>query len=324
MFRYVVTAPLPDEVEAHLPAGDRWQEPGPEPMDPGRLAALIGEIEGLLCSIPDRIDRGLLEGARNLRVISQLAVGLDNLDLAACTELRIPVGHTPGVLTDTTADTAIALLLASVRRLPEGERLVRNGGWERWSSDLLLGADLHHSTVGIVGLGRIGSAIARRLRGFDCRLLYTGPNRKVSAEETLGVSYLQLPDLLRSADHVILSAPLRSETRQLIGRAELKLMKPTATLVNIARGPLIDPEALADALATGEIARAALDVTDPEPIPPDHRLVLMDNCLIIPHLGSASHATRKAMAQMAVDNLAAGLAGERLPACANPEVYDSS
>ncbi|HJU51749.1 MAG TPA: D-glycerate dehydrogenase [Acidimicrobiia bacterium] len=324
MFRYVVTGPLPDEVEAQLPAGDHWREPGPEPMDPKKLAELIGEVEGLLCSIPDRIDRELLERARSLRVVSQLAVGLDNIDLATCTELKIPVGHTPGVLTDTTADTAVALLLASVRRLSEGERLVKEGRWERWSSDLLLGADLHHSTVGIVGLGRIGLAIAGRLRGFDCQLLYTGPNRKVSAEETLGVTYLPLPDLLRSADHVILSAPLKAETRRLIGRPELKLMKPTATLVNIARGPLVDPEALADALATGEIARAALDVTDPEPIPSDHRLVQLDNCLIIPHLGSASHATRRAMARMAVDNLAAGLAGARLPACANPEVYEMS
>ncbi|HJU80174.1 MAG TPA: D-glycerate dehydrogenase [Acidimicrobiia bacterium] len=324
MLRYVVTGPLPAEVEAHLPAGDRWLEPGPEPMDPERLADLIGEIEGLLCSIPDRIDRRLVEGARNLRVISQLAVGLDNIDLSICTEREIPVGHTPGVLTDTTADTAIALLLASVRRLPEGERLVQEGKWERWSSDLLLGADLHHSTVGIVGLGRIGSAIARRLRGFDCRLLYSGPSRKPGAEETLGVSYLALPDLLKSADHVVLSAPLNSETRHLIGRPELELMKPTATLVNVARGALVDSDALADALATGAIARAALDVTDPEPIPSDHPLVRMDNCLIIPHLGSASYATRKAMAQMAVDNLAAGLAGERLPACANPEVYHSS
>ena len=322
--RYVVTAPLPEPIEQLLPAGNRWLEPGPEPMDPGRLLRIIGEAEGLLCSIPDRIDRHLLDGARKLRVVSQLAVGLDNIDLAACTELGIPVGHTPGVLTDTTADTAIALLLASVRRLPEGERLVRDGKWERWSSDLLLGADLHHTTVGIVGLGRIGSAIARRLHGFDCRLLYAGPNRKAIAEQTLDVTYLPLPDLLRSADHVILSAPLRAETRRLIGRRELSLMKPTATLVNIARGALIDMDALADALSEGGIARAALDVTDPEPIPVDHRLVSMNNCLIIPHLGSASHRTRNAMAQLAVDNLRAGLAGERLPACANPEVYDKS
>ncbi|MGH8957947.1 MAG: 2-hydroxyacid dehydrogenase [Acidimicrobiia bacterium] len=322
-FRYVVTGPLPDGIEERLPIGDHWLEPGPEPMDPAKLRAVIGETEGLLCSIPDRIDRRLLEAARHLRVISQLAVGLDNVDLAACTELRIPVGHTPGVLTETTADTAIALLLASVRRLSEGEKLVREGKWERWSSDLLLGADLHHSTVGIVGLGRIGSAIARRLQGFDCRLLYTGPSRKPIAEEMLGISYLPLPDLLRSADHVILSAPLNSRTQRLIGRGELELMKATATLVNIARGPLIDMEALAEALSTGVIARAALDVTAPEPIPPDHPLVRMDNCLIIPHLGSASHKTRNAMAQLAVDNLAAGLAGERLPACANPEVYEA-
>jgi lactate dehydrogenase-like 2-hydroxyacid dehydrogenase len=320
-FRYVVTAPLPAEIEPHLPDGAHWQEPGPEPMDPASLRAIIGQAEGLLCSIPDRVDRALLEAAPCLRVVSQLAVGLDNIDVAACTEQGIPVGHTPDVLTDTTADTAVALLLASVRRLPEGERLVREGKWERWSSDLLLGADLHQSTVGIVGLGRIGSAIARRLRGFECRLLYTGPSRKTSSEGALGIMYLPLPELLRRSDHVVLAAPLNAGTRHLIGGKELALMKKTSTLVNIARGPLIDMEALAAALSSEVIARAALDVTDPEPIPPDHELVHMDNCLIIPHLGSASHKTRNAMGQLAVENLVAGLAGERLPACANPEVY---
>jgi glyoxylate reductase len=320
-FRYVVTAPLPAEIEPHLPDGAHWQEPGPEPMDPKRLRAVIAEAEGLLCSIPDRVDRGLLEAARRLQVVSQLAVGLDNIDVAACTERGIPVGHTPDVLTDTTADTAVALLLASVRRLPEGERLVREGKWERWSSDLLLGADLHHSTIGIVGLGRIGSAIARRLQGFECRLLYTGPSRKTSLEEALGITYLPLPELLRQSDHVILAAPLHAGTRHLIGGEELGLMKKTSTLVNIARGPLIDMEALTAALANEVISRAALDVTDPEPIPPDHQLVHMDNCLIVPHLGSASQKTRNAMGRLAVDNLVAGLAGERLPACANPEVY---
>lgn len=290
-------------------------------MDPAKLRAVIGDAEGLLCSIPDRLDRGLLDTARHLRVISQLAVGLDNIDVAACTERGIPVGHTPDVLTDTTADTAVALLLASVRRLPEGERLVRDGKWERWSSDLLLGADLHHSTVGIVGLGRIGSAIARRLQGFGCRLLYTGPTRKSTLEEVLGITYLSLPELLGRSDHVILAAPLQPGNRHLVGSKELALMKETATLVNIARGPLVDTEALAAALSKGTIGRAALDVTDPEPIPPDHELVHMDNCLIVPHLGSASQETRNAMAQLAVDNLVAGLAGERLPACANPQVY---
>jgi lactate dehydrogenase-like 2-hydroxyacid dehydrogenase len=290
-------------------------------MDPAKLRAVIGEAEGLLCSIPDRVDRGLLDAARHLRVISQLAVGLDNIDVAACTAQGIPVGHTPDVLTDTTADTAVALLLASVRRLPEGERLVRDGKWERWSSDLLLGADLHHSTVGIVGLGRIGSAIARRLQGFGCRLLYAGPSRKTHLEEALGITYLSLPELLGRSDHVIVAAPLKPDTRHLIGYRELALMKKTATLVNIARGPLVDTDALAAALSEGLIGRAALDVTDPEPIPPDHELVHMDNCLIVPHLGSASQETRDAMAQLAVDNLVAGLAGERLPACANPEVY---
>jgi lactate dehydrogenase-like 2-hydroxyacid dehydrogenase len=319
--RYVVTGPLPGDVAEFLPPGEHWQEPGPEPIAEEKLHFLVAEAEGLLCSIPDRIDRSLLEAARKLRVISQFAVGLDNIDVAACTERGIPVGHTPDVLTDTTADTAVALLLAAVRRLPEGERLVRAGRWERWSSDLLLGGDLHHSTIGIVGLGRIGSAIARRLRGFDCTIIYTGPGRKAEAEVALGVSYRPLFDLLAQSDHVILAAPLTAGTRHLISVRELAAMKPNATLVNIARGGLVDSDALTAALREGVIGRAALDVTDPEPISPDHPLVEMDNCLIIPHLGSASARTRVAMARLAVDNLAAGLAGKRLPACANPEVY---
>jgi lactate dehydrogenase-like 2-hydroxyacid dehydrogenase len=269
----------------------------------------------------DRIDEELLVQGSRLKVISQMAVGVDNIDVAACTRRGIPVGHTPGVLTETTADTALALLLAAVRRVVEGHDLVRAGEWRKWSSDLLVGDDLHETIVGIIGLGRIGTAVARRLQGFGARLLYAGPNRKPELEAQLRIGYRTVEELLAQSDHVVLCATLTPTSRQLIDRRALAQMKPTATLVNVARGGLVDHDALAHALEHGLIARAALDVTDPEPIPAGHPLLALTNCIIIPHLGSASARTRVAMARLAVDNLAAGLRGERLLACVNPEVY---
>jgi lactate dehydrogenase-like 2-hydroxyacid dehydrogenase len=284
--------------------------------------ALLSSARGLLCFLSDRIDSELLLSAPALEVVSQVAVGVDNIDLGACTNRRIPVGHTPDVLTETTADTALALLLAVLRRVPEGRDLVRDGKWEKWSLDLLVGHDLHHSTVGIVGLGRIGQAVARRLVGFSCNLLYTGPRPKPVEAERLGASFRPLDQLLRESDHVILTLPLDAGTRGIIGAGELRLMKANSTLVNVSRGALVDSDALTEALRTGPLGRAALDVTDPEPLPATHPLVGLDNCLVIPHLGSASERTRQAMADLAVDNLIAGLNGERLRACANPEVYE--
>lgn len=280
------------------------------------------EARGLLCFLTDLIDRPLLRAAAHLEVVSQVAVGVDNIDLAACTELGIPVGHTPDVLTETTADTAVALLLAVLRRIPEGHSLVTNDQWKKWSLDLLVGEDLHHSTVGIVGLGRIGSAVGRRLRGFSCSLLYTGPREKSAEARQLDARFRTLPELLAESDHVVLTLPLNGSTRGLIGAAELALMKPNSTLVNISRGQLVVTDALVEALRTGRIGRAALDVTDPEPLPAEHPLAQLENCLVIPHLGSASEKTRLAMADLAVDNLLAGLDGRRLPACANPDVYE--
>ena len=221
-----------------------------------------------------------------------------------------------------TADTAWALLAAAVRRLPEGEDHVRAGRWGPWDPSLLLGGDLAGTTLGIVGLGRIGSAIARRAAGFDMRVLYTGPRRKPHLEARLRVAFRELGALLEESDHVVLAAPLTPETRHLIGEEALRRMRPDATLVNVARGPLVDHDALVRALSEGWIARAALDVTDPEPIPADHPLVALPNCLIVPHLGSASVRTRRAMADLAVENLRRGLRGEQLRHCANPEVYE--
>ncbi|MGH8875227.1 MAG: 2-hydroxyacid dehydrogenase, partial [Acidimicrobiia bacterium] len=296
-----------------------WEEDRAIPVEV--LHRQVVSAQGLYCMLTDPIDRALLDSAPKLRVISQMAVGVDNVDLEACTRRRIPVGHTPDVLTDTVADTAMALLLASVRRLPEGAEHVRSGAWGPWQPDLLLGDDLHGTTLGIVGLGRIGQGIVRRVAGFDMRVLYAGPRRKPEAEAALGVLYRGLPELLAEADHVVLTTPLTDVTRHLIDRDALALMKPTATLVNVARGGLVDHDALAEGLSTGVIARAALDVTEPEPIPAEHPLVGMPNCLIVPHLGSASVRTREAMAALAATNLLAALRGERMPACANPKVY---
>ncbi|MGH8927012.1 MAG: 2-hydroxyacid dehydrogenase [Acidimicrobiia bacterium] len=322
MVRFIVTAPLPDQVRTLLPSGDLVEFPGPDPAPRPALVEAMSGAEGLLCTLVDRVDHDLLSAAPLLRVVSQLAVGVDNIDVPACTRRAIPVGHTPDVLTDTTADTALAILLSVIRRLPEGQALVRAGEWERWSLDLLSGEDLHGSTVGIVGLGRIGAAIARRLTGFGVQMLYSAPRRKPSLEAHLRIGYRSLEGLLAESDHVILCAPLNASTRGIIDASALARMKPTATLINIARGPLVDHEALADALASGQLGRAGLDVTDPEPIPADHRLVSMPNCLIVPHIGSASTGTRIKMATRAIENLRAGLEGARLRWCVNPEVYD--
>jgi glyoxylate reductase len=289
-------------------------------MDDQQLREQLADAEGALTMIPDRVDAEVM-GPR-LKVISQMAVGTDNIDLVAATERGIPVGHTPGVLTETTADTAWALLAAAVRRLPEGAAHVSAGRWGPWDPGLLLGGDLHDTTLGIVGLGRIGAAVARRAAGFGMRLIYSGPTRKPLLESRLGIAYRSFDDLLEEADHVVITAPLDDTTRHMFDAEALGKMRQGSVLVNVSRGPLIDTDALVDALRNGPLTAAALDVTDPEPIPGDHPLVGLPNCLIVPHVGSASRRTRRAMAEIAVSNLVAGLEGRRLPFCANPEVYD--
>lgn len=319
----VVTRSLPGDVLDRLRREAEvwvWEEDRSVPVD--LLRTQVGGAGALLCMLTETVDEALLERAQLLRVVSQMAVGVDNIDLAACTVRRIPVGHTPDVLTETTADTAMALLLSSVRRIVEGADFVRAGRWQRWDPDLLLGGDLGGTTLGIVGLGRIGTAVARRAAGFSVRILYTGPQRKPGAERQVGATYVSFDELLRESDHVVVTAPLTPATRHLIDDRALELMKPTATLVNVSRGLLVDTGALVTALAMRTIAAAALDVTDPEPLPADHALLALPNCLVVPHLGSSSVRTRMAMAALAVDNVLAGLAGRPLPACANPEVYD--
>ena len=312
MARVFVTRRLPGDALGRLEAEhdlEVWPEPAPPSVD--ELRAGIAHAEGLLALLTDPIDADILAVAPALRAISNYAVGVDNIDLEAATARGIPVGNTPGVLTDSTADLAVALMLGIGRRLPEGDAYVRRGDWRTWQPDLLLGRDLHGATVGIVGFGRIGQAVARRLDGFGCELVHT----------SRGGGGVELPELLARSDFVTLHCPLTPETRGLIGDDALARMKATAYLVNTARGPIVDTDALARALQAGKIAGAALDVTDPEPLPGDHVLLEAPGLLVVPHVGSATHSTRERMAEIAVDNLLAGLAGERMPNCANPEVY---
>ena len=321
MDRIVVTRSLPAAAMRLLEeAGTVWVWPEDRPIPRETLLRAVADATGLYSMLTDDIDRELLEAAPVLRTVSTMAVGADNIDLAACTARGIPVGHTPDVLTETTADMAFTLMLAAARRVREGIGYVADGRWRLWEPDLLLGTEVHGTTLGIVGLGRIGSAIGRRALGFDMHIIYTGPRRRADLED-LGVSYRTLDELLSESDHIVISCPLTPETHHLFDRDAFRLMKPTATLTNIARGPIVDPRALEWALRSGEIAAAALDVTEPEPIPSDDPLLDLPNCLVVPHLGSATTQTREAMAVLAAKNLVAGLRGERLPACANPEAY---
>jgi glyoxylate reductase len=298
-----VTRRLPGDALDRLAAAQDV-EVWPEQMPPGReeLLARAPELDGLLSLLTDPVDAELIDAAPRLKAISNYAVGVDNVDLEAAAARGIPVGNTPGVLTDTTADLAVALMLGISRHLVEGDAYVRRGEWRTWETGLLLGHDLHGSTVGIVGFGRIGQAVARRLGGFGCEILHTSRGGGVSLEE-----------LLERSDFVTVHAPLTADTRGLIGDEALARMRPTAYLVNTARGPIVDSEALGSALRAARIAGAALDVTDPEPLPGGHPLLDAPNLLVLPHLGSATEATRARMADMAVDNLIAGLAGEPMP-----------
>ncbi|MFH1908443.1 MAG: D-glycerate dehydrogenase [Chloroflexota bacterium] len=300
------------------------------PLDATRLApeldSNLAEAEGLLCLLTVPVREDLLVRAPSLRVVSNMAVGVDNVDVAACTARGIPVGNTPGVLTDATADLTMAILLSAARRLPESAQDARAGLWKTWSPTGWLGADLRGATLGIVGMGKIGRAVAERARGFGLQIAYTdtSPRPDVEAHSlSLGATFLSFDELIRLSDFVSLHCPLTSETRGLINESALRKMKPTAILVNAARGPVVDTAALTRALSEGWIAAAALDVTDPEPLPVDHPLYSLPNCLIVPHIGSATRGTRKRMAEMACENLLAGLEGRRLPYCVNPEVYQA-
>jgi lactate dehydrogenase-like 2-hydroxyacid dehydrogenase len=299
-----------------------WPDDLPPPRD--ELLRAVAGCDGVLTLLTDRVDDEFLDAAGpQLKVVSNYAVGFDNVDVPACTRRGIPVGNTPGVLTETTADLAWALMMAAARRLPEGDRYVRAGKWKTWGPLLLLGPDVHGSTLGIVGFGRIGQAVARRAAGFGMTIVYHDVHRAEAAiEAAYGATFLPLEELLARSDFVTLHVNLTPETRGLMNAEKLGWMKPTAVLVNTSRGPVVDQPALADALRSGTIFAAALDVTDPEPILADDPLLSLENCLVVPHIASASRATRGKMAEMAAANLLAGLRGERLPTPVNPEVYE--
>jgi glyoxylate reductase len=301
-----------------------WPDDLPPPRD--ELLRAVAGCEGVLTLLTDRVDNEFLDAAGpQLKVVSNYAVGFDNVDVPACTARGIPVGNTPGVLTETTADLAFALMMAAARRLPEGDRYVRAGKWKTWGPMLLLGPDVHGATIGIVGFGRIGQAVARRAAGFGMKILYHDVHQADPAVEAEhSATFLPLEKLLAQADFVSLHVNLTPETRGLINSEKLGWMKSTAVLVNTSRGPVVDGAALATALHDGQIFAAGLDVTDPEPIKTDDPLLSLDNCLVVPHIASASHATRSKMAEMAAANLLAGLRGERLPTPVNPEVYDGA
>jgi glyoxylate reductase len=279
---------------------DLW----PDRIPPGyeELRRRTAAAAGLLSLLSDRVDRALIEGSPDLRVISNYAVGYDNVDMSAAAERAIPVGHTPDVLTEATADLAFALLLSAARGLPSAAAAIAAGGWTTFQPDGFLGYDVHGATLGIIGRGRIGAAVARRAAGFSMTVLSAGRGEPA-----------RLAELLERSDFVSVHCPLTPDTRHLIDAGALARMKPTAFLINTARGPIVDQAALIEALHAGTIAGAALDVTDPEPPGPCDPLLSAPNLVLVPHIGSATHATRERMAQVAVDNLLAGLAGEPLP-----------
>jgi glyoxylate reductase len=309
-----VTRKLPEVVREELIRNvdaEIWDFETPPPYEV--ILEKVRGKDGLLCLLTDRIDAKVINAGTQLKVISQIAVGFDNININEATTRGIRVGNTPGVLTDATADLTFTLLLAAARRIGEGIDYVRQGKWKTWGLTLLLGQEVYGKTLGLIGLGRIGHAVAKRARGFDMRILYTDRTRIKEVEETLGVEFRSLQELLQESDFVSIHVSLNDDTRGLMGLKEFALMKPSAVLINTARGPIVDQQALYEALKDGRIAYAALDVTDPEPLPPDNKLLSLPNIIIVPHIASATDATRTKMCMMAVQNLVAGLKGENLP-----------
>ena len=316
-----VTRRLPEEALAPLRTCGEvqvWESDHAIPRE--TLLQEIIDTVALLGMVTERIDDDLLDHAPQLKLVANMAVGYDNVDVLALTRRGVLLTNTPGVLTETTADLTFALMLGIARRIGEGERRVRAGQWPVWSPFVFLGTDVHHATLGIIGLGRIGIEVAKRARGFDMRVLYHNRSQNKDAEEQLGCTRVDMDTLLSESDFVVVLVPLGPQTHRLISTPQLKKMKPTAFLVNAARGPIVDAPALYEALRDNVIAGAALDVTDPEPLPADDPLLTLDNCLVVPHVGSASIATRTRMATLAAENIAAFLSGRRPPTPVNPQV----
>ena len=300
--------------EVHVDVTDRQ-------LSVAELQHAVQDKDGVVCVITERIDAAVLGAGSQLKVVANVAVGYDNIDVAAATAGGVVVTNTPGVVTEATADLTWALLLSIARRIPESDRYVRSGQWQEWRLMFMLGSDVYGATLGIVGMGRIGQAVARRAKGFGMRVLYHNRHRLEAALETeLGATWVEQGTLLHQADFVSLHVPLLAATTHLIGEAELRQMRPTAYLLNASRGPVVDEVALVRALQQGWIAGAALDVFEHEPyVPPE--LLAMDNVVLLPHLGSASVPVRTRMAVMAAENVLTVLRGERPPHVVNPEVY---
>lgn len=326
--RVFVSRRIPDEGLVPLierTRADVWPDELPPPRD--ELLRRVEGVDALLSLLTDVVDDELLDRAGpQLKVVSNYAVGYDNIDVPACTRRGVAVGNTAGVLTETTADAAFALLMAAARRLPESYDYVRQDRWKTWGPMLLLGPDIHHSTLGILGFGRIGREVARRGTGFDMQVLYydTVPaspedERRLNARRADSIE-----QVLRESDFVSLHVNLTPETHHLMNRERFAQMKKSAMLINASRGPVVDPDALYDALKDGVIAAAALDVTEPEPLPGNHKLLTLPNCLIVPHIASGSFATRGKMASIAAENIFAGLNDQPLPSFVNPEIRDGA
>jgi glyoxylate reductase len=311
---------IPDEGLNAIAAAcdvDVWPDRLPPPPD--ELRKRVADCDGLVSLLTDRVDAALLDAAPKLRVVSNFAVGFNNVDVAACTARGVRVGNTPGVLTDATADIAVTLLLAAARRLGESATDAKEGRWLTWEPLGWLGADLGGRTLGIVGMGRIGFATAKRLHGgWGMKVLYTARGPKPDADGSLGATRVELDELLAQSDFVSVHADLNPSTKGLFGAAQFSQMKRSAVFVNTSRGPLVDQVALAQALRAGTIFAAGLDVTDPEPLPPSHELYSLPNCVIAPHIASATIDTRNAMARLCANNLLAGVKGDPLPHCVNP------
>ena len=322
--RVYVTRALPEEALAPLvPVADLGMWASAEvPVPREVLGREVGTADGLLVMLTERVDTALLAAAPRLRVVSSMSVGYDHVDLAACTRRGIAVCHTPDVLTETTADLTFGLLLACARRLYAGQRAVVEGRWAAWAPFYMAGQDVHGRTLGIVGLGRIGQAVARRARGFDMRVLYSGRRERPEAV-ALGAERVPLPVLAAESDFIVLLAALTPETRHLVDATFLARCRRTAVLINAGRGPLVDTAALTEALRAGQIWGAGLDVYEEEPLPADHPLLALPNVVALPHMGSASLATRMAMARLAGENLADVLLGRKPRACVNPEVLSA-
>ena len=306
---------LREAAEVHV-----W--PGPEAAPREALLAELRTAAGVFALPPtDRLDAEAMASAPNLKVISGFGVGYDYVDVPEATRRGILVCNTPGTLTETTADQTWALLLAAARHVAQGDRYVRSGQWTKYEPALLLGSDVHGATLGIIGLGAIGTAVARRASGFGMKVLYTGRSRKPEAEAATGAAFRSLHDLLAESDFVSVNCALTPETRGLIGARELALMKPGAILVNTARGAVVDQRALAAALQSGRPAAAGIDVYEQEPLPAGDPLLACENAVLVPHLGSATHATRARMAQVAAENIVAALQGRRPAHLVNPEAW---